>query len=257
MSEKNINSVKRKSGFNFIYIFLALIVIGVATWQYSIISKDITVSITEVQVQETINKTPLKPFSKLGVNVNIHHLNVDFLETDKVLVDSHFLVNGYSIEAIGKGQIKTSIRYENGNFYLREPEFRYFKLIVKKQRSAFEELKTVVTDSFTNLKNKFKPEDKNKLKDLAKSFVDKYKPQIKLMVEEELTKILTEKPIYSLNNKDIKHSIAALVIQKIEFTDKEAIGTLKPTAIFKSPIFIISGIFVCFMFIVFFLFRRK
>lgn len=246
----------KKKKFNFIYILLAILVAGVAFFQYSDLSKDITVSFTEEQVQEKINQTPLKQISKFGINANIHHLSVDFLETDKVLVDVDFTVNGYSIEAIGKGELKTSILYRDGNFYIHEPEFRDFNLVVQKQKSEVEKFKTILTNSFNNLKNKFTKEEQAGIKDLAKSFVDKYKPQIKVMVEEELKRILSEKPIYSLNNKDIKQSIAALILQDIKFTDKEAIAVLKPTAIFTSPIFIVSGVLFIIFISCFFLFRR-
>ena len=117
-------------------------------------------------------------------------------------------------------------------------------------------MKNILSSSFNRLKNKFSEEEQSDMKDLAKSFVDKYKPQVQSMVEEEVRRILAEKPIYSLNDKDIKQSIAALILQDIKFTDKEAIAVLKPTAIFTSPIFIVSGVLFFMLIGAFFLFRK-
>ena len=246
----------KHSKFNFIYLFLAIIVASLGIWQYIELSKIIQVSFTEEQIQQKINETPLKPISKLGINANIHHLKIDFLETDKVLVDSDFLVYGFSMEAIGKGQVKTSIRYDNGNFYIHEPVFRDFSLTVQKKRNEIEKLKNVLVDSFNNLKNQFTEEEKTGLGNLAKSFVYKYEPQVKLLLEKEMTRILTNKPIYSLNDKTLKHKIAALALQDIRFTDKEVIATFKPNAILQSPIIVISfGLFI--LLILAFLFLRK
>lgn len=246
----------KKKSFNFIYILLALVVAGVAAFLYSDLSKDITISFTEEQVQEKIDNTPLKQISKFGIKSDIHNLDVDFLETNKVLIDVDFTVYGYSIEAIGKGQLKTSVVYRNGDFFIHEPEFRDFNLVVQKQKTEIEKMKNILSNSFNRLKNKFSEEEQSDIKVLAKSFADKYKPQVQSMVEEEIRRILAEKPIYSLNDKDIKQSIAALILQDIKFTDKEAIAVLKPTAIFTSPIFIVSGVLFFILIGAFFLFRK-
>lgn len=245
-----------KKSFNFIYILLALIVAGLAAFLYSDLSKDITISFTEEQVQEKIDNTSLKQISKFGIKSDIHHLVVDFLETNKVLIDVDFTVQGYSFEAIGKGQLKTSVIYRNGDFFIHEPEFRDFSLVAQKQKNEIEKIKNILNNSFNKFKNKFSEQEKNDIKYLSKSFVDKYKPQVKSMIEEEIRHILSEKPIYSLNDKDIKQSVAALILQDIKFSNKEAIAILKPTAILKSPIFIISGILFLLLIISFFYYRK-
>ena len=247
----------KKKSFNFIYILLSLIVLSLAAFLYSDLSKNVTISFTEEQVQEKINNTPLKQISKFGIKSDIQHLAVDFLETNKVLIDVDFIVYGYSVEAIGKGQLKTSVVYRNGNFFIHEPEFKDFNLVVQKQKTEIEKIKNILSNSFNRLKNKLSEEEKIDMKDLAKSFVKKYKPQVQSMIQEEVKRILSEKPIYSLNDKDIKQSIAALILQDIKFTDKEAIAVLKPTAIFTSPIFIIIGFFLFILIVSFFISRSE
>jgi hypothetical protein len=247
----------QKSKFNYIYPLIAIIIGVFGYFQYEKLSQDIVISFTEDQVQETIDATPIKEFSKLGINVNIHHLNIDFLETNEVLIDLDFFVNGFTMEAIGKGQLKTKILYSNGNFYINEPEFKDFSLNVQKQKSNIEKAKVILNKFFVDkISNKFNEEKKVSFKNLSNSFIEKHKSQVKLMIEEKITKVLSETPVYSLNNKDIKQSIVALILQDIKFTDKEAVATLKPTAIFQSPLFIIGISLIGLLLIVFFVVRR-
>jgi hypothetical protein len=255
MTEQN----SKKKSFNFIYILLSLslFLVSLAAFLYSNLSKDITISFTEEQVQEKIDNTPLKQISKFGIKSDINYLAVDFLETNKVLIDVDFTVYGYSVEAIGKGQLKTSVVYRNGDFFIHEPEFRDFNLVVQKQKTKIEKMKYILSSSFNRLKNKFSEEEQSNIRYLANSFVNKYEPQVKSMIQEEVKHILSEKPIYSLNDKDIKQSIAALILQDIKFTDKEAIAVLKPTSIFTSPIFIIIGCFLFILILSFFISRSE
>lgn len=210
-------------------ISLALLfVVGAGLLLALLFAPDVTIRFSQEEANAKVMET--LPFEKktAGVTINLNEAAIDFQEDNLVQVTSVARVTGFGVTADVTGAPTTSLRYQDGNFYLADATIDSFKFDVDTAAQAkINGAKDVARSMF----NKFKENHMDDSPEAAAA-IDQLKDstiaKVKTVAIETTNNLIQTVPIYSLNNKDIKHSLAKAALKDVQFTETDVVVTLSP-----------------------------
>lgn len=183
------------------------------------IDDEYTVEIKQEEAQAKINAIlPIK-MSKFGIDVSVNTMLMSFQKDNKVLIESDFSASGFGESVDGKGVAVTSVDYVSGDIFLKDPVLKSFNSSFN-ESGSIDDKKSVAIGVWNKFKSKVINTEDTHVNKALERIKDSQVAKIKIMLIDTLKKKIDETPIYSLNGKDLKHSVAAMALKEIKFHDK-------------------------------------
>jgi hypothetical protein len=210
-----------------IILTAVLLISGCSILGFLMYAKPITLSFSQEEAQEKINLQLPIINEKANVKGTINDIQISFLETNEVSVTLQMDAEGYGLSGNITGETKTGITYHNGNFFLKDLDLS--DLTITPNNDSLEKLDDAKVAA-QSLWNKFKKdvaqtkEESDAFENLKNRAIEKLKPAVTDIVNSTLTTT----PVYSLNGKDYKQSLAAAALEDITFTQSNVDVTLDP-----------------------------
>lgn len=231
-------------------VFYGLAVLAIVVLFFAAVLEDKFVfNLKEKEVEAKIVEALPQEVKKLGANLKIKKLNTDFLAENKILIKTEFDFEGYGVKGVGEAKFMTSIDYRGGEFYLKDPVLNKesYTIKIEEGQSVIANAKQTAKGYLNKLKNKLSEKEDEKSKKSFDALVVQYAPKVKEFVINNAKLQIQNIPIYSLNDKDVKHSLAALALKDVKFKEQELEVTLSPMMFLgKITLFIVGGILVFF-----------
>ncbi len=184
------------------------------------------VEITEAQIAEGLDENlPYKVNS--GVSVNVRSAAVQ-LEENKIVLETQFDARGLTLEGIGTANVASSIRYDNGRFYLSD---------LKHDNVVFafsENSESTISEVRSTLEGILRREteeadssgDNDRIGRLAEAN-EYYETALREDAVNLLDNVLGSFPVYDLNRvNDSRFRLAALALDHVEITSEKVLITL-------------------------------
>ena len=225
----------------FIISMLLVVGVGLIGAGFYFGNQDFDLIISEDLAMEKVQEKIPLTFKKKGITGVVNDLKLEFMDDDSVKIETSFDVEGYGMKGSGDATFKSGIYYEAGEFYLDRIELIDISLVPNKETTKTyndesSKLKSNLARKWSKLKAKItKPGDQetngtlDQLKGhLVKRFKTEAMPKLKKFAAEKIQHTIENTPIYSLNGKDYKQSVAALVLKDIFFEKHQVVIVLNP-----------------------------
>ena len=192
------------------------------------LADDIEVQFTETQVAEQIEAQLPLTFTKAGLEIIVRDADVDFLTENAVRIRADADVSGYGLAGSAIADMTTSITYRDGDFFLTSVAFDDIKFI---QDAATEEKledgNSVARGLFNTMRDAI-ADGETGVGAALDRVADRAMDNIIPIGKDALETVITHIPIYSLNGKDYKQTVAAMALASLTFDDTSVIATLSP-----------------------------
>ncbi len=203
-----------------VLVFLGLIVLVKPTFP---------ISITEVEVNEKARSILPISHEKHGIEVVINDLEVDFLDSNHAQIYASAKVEALGRTAIIHFTTTSGVRYEGGDFYLKDVSVQNVLLEKFQTAAATPSLWEQARNGFDGegkrgVDSSERPSRLSLLDRIEADLLDAVRPT----AEDALVKAFENFPVYSLNSKDYKHSLAALALDDLAFTENSVEIIMSP-----------------------------
>lgn len=224
------------------------IVVGLAIAGFALFAPNFFITIPEQTVRSEIDTSLPRTETLLGATVVVDQLVVDFRDDNTIHVSAEFSFDGYTLAGTGETDVVSGLRYENGNFYLRDFSLDNLAIELDTESSAKAEGYRAIGQSlFDRGVSMLGGEDADSqsqqaARELLESARETGLEKAKVAINTSLTRI----PVYSLNGKDIRYDLAALALEDVTFSDTEATAELNPARalrhlLFMGLVIVLSG----------------
>lgn len=220
----------------------ALIVASAAYLDYS---GHLKFSVTEEKAQSVINEhlstSPVR-IVKMGVEVVPTEVGIDFLASDSTKAKIHVTYNasGYGFTGHGDVTAEAKIHYQTDGVFLRELQIIEHTLEFDDPEQV-DNVKQAVKSLLNTLASKLADQRVQGSSDAVNTLYEHYRPKIKDLAAKTTIKMLEAKPIYSLQGKDLKFSLAAMSVKSINTDENSLHVTLSLTQLISTIALYIIG----------------
>ena len=195
---------------------------------YGLLGSDIEIEVSEAQARQKFQAALPISYSHSRTEALVEKANFDFQDDGRVRLTAEVDIQGYGFSGVAFADAASGIRYAGGNFYLvdvtlDEVDFRMDD--ESNQRVA--DVRAVATSIWNMAKDKASehlPEAGDAIERLKGDAVAGLSAKTRGMVEEALRTT----PVYSLNGKGLKESLAVLALKDVRFTSDAVVVTLDP-----------------------------
>ena len=213
-----------------------LSIILVTFFSWALLNGEISISLTQSEIQDKINeKFPLN-IEKYSVSVLISDPNIEFLNSGRIQLYSKLKATNKLREYNGMLTINGLPDYKDGSFYLRDIEIvdltiakpendEEFELLKKNASNLLGKLNSFITNNDQELMNKNKEKFKSKLSSVSGN--------LKSIIMEKAVDKLSNIKLYTIQVKDdmsfemkMKIGASKLMLKKIEVINNELVITL-------------------------------
>ena len=185
------------------------------------------VEITEAQIAEGLDEN--LPYEvNNGVLVNVRSATVQLSNENKIVLEAQFDARGLTLEGKGTANVASSLRYENGEFYLSD---------LKHDNVVFafsENSESTISDVRSTLEGILRREteeadssgDNDRIGRLTEAN-EYYETALREDALNLLDSVLGSFPVYDLNQvNDSRFRLAALALDDVEITSQKILVTL-------------------------------
>lgn len=189
---------------------------------------DVTIKFSQEEANAKVMET--LPFEKqaAGATIKVEEVNIDFKDENLIQVTTTARVTGFGVAADVTGAPTTGLRYENGNFYLADATIDSFDFKVDAAGQAKIKGATSIAQSMFNKFKENHMDDDPEAAAALEGLKDETIAKVKTAAISTTNSLIQSIPIYSLNNKDIKHSLAKAALKDVQFTDTHVVAILSP-----------------------------
>lgn len=191
-----------------------------------------TFTLTQQEVQSRIAQTLPLRIEKRFTEIVVDTADIQLEEND-IVIDSHLIMNLAGVKATGNARVSSQLRYDNGNFYLAN-----FNVIDYIFHTDDESKTRMIKRAADRLVDKVKSKVVDPNDTASAGAFDRVKGEqvekLKALLIVKLEMMAEKTPIYSLNGKDIKQSVAAMAIKQVDFTPGNVTVTLTVATLLKN-----------------------
>jgi hypothetical protein len=201
------------------------------------------INIAEDAAQKAIGAKLPMLIDKNLVKINIGKVEIDFLSSNKVQLDVAYDASIAGVKGSGAALVTSGIRYNNGEFFLNDFSVGDVAYVVA-EKEKYEAIKKATNGLIGKLKAKVVDPDDLEGNQEFESLKTKQIAILKQHILEKINEKIKSTPIYSLNGKDFKQSIASMALKEIIFSEDKVTATLSVSQFLTTALmYLISGIF--------------
>jgi hypothetical protein len=209
-----------------VIVFIALVALALTF--LIVTAPEIEVRITEDQVAEQIAAELPKTITKGGLEITVNDATVDFLADNAVRITAVADIAGYGMTGRADADMTSSLEYRDGDFFLTSVDFDDLRLTQDPDtEEKLSDATSVARGLFNRLRDQVEDGEAGAgaaLERVADRAMDRFAPAARESVETMMTNI----PVYSLNGKGMKESLAAMALKDLHFEETTAVATLSP-----------------------------
>lgn len=172
------------------------------------------VHISKEQIEEAIEQALPIEETKMGVDMEVNAVSVDFSNSGKITVDAKYSTSGYGVNSHGNAIIRSLLKYDSGDFYLYELEVVDFTQDFEDEDTV-SSLKKAADGMFKKFVSKVTVDGDDDSKQAFNELREHYVPLIKESISNGLKRKISTTPVYSLNGKGVKEDVAAMALEEV------------------------------------------
>ena len=201
--------------------FLAVLVIAL------IFAPSYSVTFTEADIKSKVAAQIPHEVKRAGVAISVTSATVDFLATNQIAVEAGVAATGFTLDGVGSVSAKTSVRYEDGRFYLGDLTHDDIQFTFS---DSSQETIRDVTNTIRGILEREGAEAKATNDHSKSEKIEK----IQIYAQEQLQHDATEAldvfvkniAIYDMNDQGAAMWLAALSIKTVEINDDQVTAIL-------------------------------
>lgn len=191
-----------------------------ASWE------NFTFTAPEGIIQEKLSEALPHTISKLDIDLTVKWATADFRDDNSAKVMFDLSAESRGVSADIAGEADTSIRYNDGSFYLSELNPNDVQVVLGEgTQGKIQDFKDKISDRIDESVHRFFQKAENQelhaLKDKAFAYV-------KENATEYATAYIETVPVYSLDRTDPKMLLASMAIEDVAFSEDGVIVTVNP-----------------------------
>jgi len=191
-------------------------------------SPSITIDIPEAKVRSEVATRLPMTIEKNGVNVLVRSATIDFLESDAIHIVAEADIAGYGLSGAARADVTSGLRYESGAFYLAELDLGDIEISLDQARKSnlgsARDVAGGILGALRERAEALSPGAGAVLEDVEAATRARVEPAAR----EALDRALASIPVYDLKGRDLKHDLAALAVEDVNFTAQAAQVRLDP-----------------------------
>lgn len=185
------------------------------------------VEISQSQIAQGLKGNLPYSVDKWGAQVTVNEATVQLRDDDKIIINARFGAVGATLEGSGTAAINSSIRYDDGKFYLsdlkhEDIEFEFSansRDTISDVRSALENILRRETEEA------IAGEDATRIDQLARAN-QYYETKLQADAVEALDNFLSSFPVYNLERAEGALKLAALALDDVKVTSEKILVSL-------------------------------